>query len=475
MKRLLLTSFLFSFFSAHSQQNCDREKSFDSLHAFLKENYAGYDDKVNNANRKEFEAYTLLQKQAIKKTKTDAEYFLVLRNWAKYFKDEHLSISIPFDTANGKLTKKIAATEVVPVSRIPSKKLENADESAIEGIYYTADSNYRVAVIKSENGFRKYAGVVLSSRVPEWEPGFVKFELIPAGKDSYDAIFYNRYHHPTFSTLSFGDGNSFHTAGWYKKGYKKNNTSDYVYMPPFPEENTTEVFFKQIDDQTSYLRIGSFDAGYIAEIDSVVKANKQLLESLPYLVIDIRGNGGGADIAYRPLKRLMYTDTVRSIGVDFLATSYNIDITKEIINSIPDFPAEEKKEYNDLLERARQSGKRMFNLAPDNTETGESIPLPKKIAVVINGRCASTAEQFILEARQSKKVTLFGTHSMGVLDYANVREKSFCNGFTVRYPTTRSRRIDIGQGIDNIGIMPDVEINMLKPGWLTEVVEAIKK
>jgi len=44
----------------------------------------------------------------------------------------------------------------------------------------------------------------------------------------------------------------------------------------------------------------------------------------------------------------------------------------------------------------------------------------------MNGRCGSTAEQFLLEPRQSRRVTLLGTHSLGVLDYANVRDKSFC-------------------------------------------------
>lgn len=475
MKPLFLTALLFHAIAVLSQQPCDRTKAFDSVRVFMKENYAGYNDKVRPANQKEFNKLTSKQLQLLKKVKNDAQYFRVIASWLEFFKDKHVSVSVPFDTANGKLARQIAETENKKLDAALLDKLEKTDPSAIEGIYHTADTTYKVAVVKSDNGFRRYAGIILTSKAPEWKPGNVKFELIPAGNQQYDVIWYNKFHHPIFTQLDFEKGNSFQKEGWYKAGYKSNQQSR-PYTPPFPEENTLNAFFKQLDDQTAYLRIGSFDADYIQEIDSVVKTNKVLLEKLPYLVIDLRGNGGGADISYRPLKRLIYTDPVKNIGVDLVATTYNIDATITIINSISGIPAAEKKEYNDLMEQARQSKSRMFNFFPDRTDTLQSIPFPQKVAVVMNSRCASTTEQFILEARQSKKVTLFGTHTMGVLDYANVRERNFaCPSFSLHYPTTRSRRIDIGQGIDNVGIMPDVTLDFTKEGWLKGIVETLKK
>lgn len=475
MKPVFLTVFLFLTITVLSQQPCDFNKAFDSVRAFMKENYAGYHDKVKPANQKEFDKHTAKQLQSLKKVKNDAQYLRVVASWLKFFKDEHVSISAPFDTANGKLAREIARTENKTLDAALLGKLEKAGPSAIEGIYHTADTSYKVAVVKSDNGFRRYAGIILTSKAPEWKPGNVKFELVPAGNEQYDVIWYNKFHHPIFTQLDFAKGNSFQKEGWYKAGYKSNQPLR-PYTPPFQEENSVNAFFKQIDDQTAYLRISGFDAEYIKEIDSVVKTNQALLEKLPYLVIDLRGNGGGADISYRPLRRLIYTDPVKNIGVDMLATPYNIDATITIINSIKDMPDAEKKEYTDLMERARQSKSRMFNFFPDGTDTLQSVPYPQKVAVVMNSRCASTAEQFILEARQSKKVTLFGTHTMGVLDYANVREKKFsCPSVYLHYPTTRSRRIDIGQGIDNTGIIPDVTLDFTKEGWLKEVVETLKK
>src|SRR5262249_20741961 len=45
---------------------------------------------------------------------------------------------------------------------------------------------------------------------------------------------------------------------------------------------------------------------------------------------------------------------------------------------------------------------------------------PEKVAILIDNKCASSAEEFLLRAVQSKKVILFGRHTLGVLDYSNV-------------------------------------------------------
>lgn len=476
MKYLILLYFSFMSLFVYGQSFCPVPQYFDSVQFFLKQNYAGYDDKVSSKNRKQFEQFTSTHTQLIRNAKKQSYSYLLIQRWLRFFKDEHLSMSVRFDTANGKLAKTIAEAEKFPLEKISVDQLEKTSSSSIEGIYYTSDSSYKVAVVKSDDGFRKFAGIILSAKAPEWKPGTVKFELIPASdKGRFDVIWYNRYHYPLFGELDFGKENTFHKEGWYKSNFKKETAVSKPYVPLFEEEKQHNAFFKQLDDSTSYLRIRSFDAGFIQQIDSVVIANTVLLEKLPYMIIDVRNNGGGADISYRPLKRFMYTDPVRSIGVDLLATPYNIAITLELINSISGMPDAEKKEYSDLMEKARNSNQRMFDFFPDTTETSSPIPYPKKIGVVINEYCGSTTEQFLFEARQSRKVTLFGKHTIGVLDYANVRDKSFCDGFTLHYPTTRSRRIDMGLAIDNIGILPDVPLDFDKEGWLKQVQQALSK
>ncbi|MFN7118979.1 MAG: hypothetical protein ACK4TA_19425 [Saprospiraceae bacterium] len=78
---------------------------------------------------------------------------------------------------------------------------------------------------------------------------------------------------------------------------------------------------------------------------------------------------------------------------------------------------------------------------------------PKKVVILIDHKCVSSTEQFLLSAIQSEKVTLMGQASGGVLDYSNMREASLGNSiFTLFHATSRSRRIDVGKGIDNVGL-----------------------
>ncbi len=69
-----------------------------------------------------------------------------------------------------------------------------------------------------------------------------------------------------------------------------------------------------------------------------------------------------------------------------------------------------------------------------------------------------------------------GEHSLGELDYSNLRPVNFpCSlPSTFYYPTTLSRRVAMGQGIDGIGIPPNVK---LKPDedWIKAAEEYLMK
>jgi C-terminal processing protease CtpA/Prc len=68
-------------------------------------------------------------------------------------------------------------------------------------------------------------------------------------------------------------------------------------------------------------------------------------------------------------------------------------------------------------------------------------------------------------------VTLMGQHTHGVLDYSNMRRaESPCKDMGLAFATTKSRRIKMGQAIDNVGIKPQVLLTKDKD-W----VEAAKK
>lgn len=100
---------------------------------------------------------------------------------------------------------------------------------------------------------------------------------------------------------------------------------------------------------------------------------------------------------------------------------------------------------------------------------------PEKIIILINKNCGSTAEEFLLLAKQSRKVTLMGEHTAGVLDYANMRGADFNNmPYMLYWATSRSRRIDRGSAIDNIGIAPEKNLT-LEQDWIEEAKHYAEK
>ena len=101
---------------------------------------------------------------------------------------------------------------------------------------------------------------------------------------------------------------------------------------------------------------------------------------------------------------------------------------------------------------------------------------PHSVGVIINGGNASTTEEFLLAARQSKKVKLFGTTTMGVLDISNMYfVKSPCDEFELGYCLSKSLRIP-DMAIDRKGIQPDFYISksVNEFEWIDFVVKTLE-
>jgi hypothetical protein len=451
-------------FETFSQQ-VPYSRSLDSVKAYIEKNYVGFADKVNAQTQKIYQEHTKLSYQYAKRAKSTADQFFVIHYWLTFFKDHHLYINPSDNTTH---------IEKVQLDDKQVQQLYHAGADSVEGIYYTSDSVYKVAVIKNKKGLRSYAGIILSSKTLMWKAGQVKFELIETSTDQYTGIWYNRMHELYFAPIQFNAGKGLSAEGWYKHGAVQKIETATTSTTRFGEENKVNTFFKILNDSTCYLRIKSFNGSYAREIDSVIKTNVKTIQSTAKLIIDLRGNGGGSDHCMSFLQPVLYTNPVQNIGVDLLTTPDNIAAWESIIDQYRDkLP---KAYLEDALKKIHQGdGKeRAFvNFAADYTGTLPAVwANPAKVAVVIDGKCGSATEEFLLFARQSTKTKLVGEHSLGVLDYSNVVRRNFSSPpFTLNYPTTRSRRIDAGLGIDNKGIQPDIPLNLSTDNWLEELMK----
>jgi C-terminal processing protease CtpA/Prc len=81
---------------------------------------------------------------------------------------------------------------------------------------------------------------------------------------------------------------------------------------------------------------------------------------------------------------------------------------------------------------------------------------PLRVAILIDGGCGSSCEQFAREARESFNVKLIGQHTSGSLDYSNLVPHDLPSGrHRLWYATTRSTRIT-GLMVDVAGVPPDI-------------------
>ncbi|MDR2145584.1 MAG: hypothetical protein LBE91_03880 [Tannerella sp.] len=445
--------------SAINESVEDCLKDFDFLVEKIQTNYPGYNDKVTNENRSQL---TNLEKEVRQKiTNYPDSCIYYLNEYTKFFKDGHLGVRrIWSDT-----TENRQKLEVMGISTYGKNLYVNVDSlyqatkdaEGIEGVWCA----YQREFIVTKDG-KKYVGVVVNQK--DWKNGQVIFEFKPVNDSIFDVINYSLIKdEKTFKTK----------ASLLLNGKLIEFQNDRIFVrksdsPIFDEALRTsyENYYPNVsfvamalDDSTFFLRIPTFAENTANEL--ITKHWEEIM-TRPNLIIDIRYNGGGNDGAYRELARLIYTKPYDVTGVEYYATEDNIKYFEDFIKK-EEIPKEWIKR-NQILVEAMKKNKGKFVTHPwsigNNTVRMNTVyPMPRNVGIIINERNASSAEQFLLAAKESDKVILFGnTHTAGVLDYSNVRIIPFpSNKYQVGCPLTRSKRIP-DNPFDNIGIAPDVII-----------------
>jgi len=249
----------------------------------------------------------------------------------------------------------------------------------------------------------------------------------------------------------------------------------------FKAISAQDPYFEQVNAQTTLLRIPSFSGSEKKKIDSVILANRDLILRTPNLIVDLRNNGGGSDRSFNELLPILYTNTIRTVGVEYLSTPLNNQRMLDFINKEEyAFDEEGKKwaqeSYDKLSKRIGEFV--MLKEYPISTITYDTIyPYPENIGIIIHEYNGSTTEQFLLAAKQSKKVKLFGTTTTGALDISNMYYvDSPCKELRLAYGLSKSMRIP-DMTIDEKGIQPDYYLHkdIPKHEWMKYVTEMLNE
>ena len=435
---------------------------FDFMVAEITANYAGYDTKVTDATRPALEALTR-RLRARAATADDGEMPAIVGEWMAFFHDGHTHagfIAKPPSTASA--------------ARDPADRYAGFTESGaraalaalgdrrdpVEGIWRIGGDRYRLAVLRKAGAAGTFEAVVLTSTTPGWSAGDIK-AILTRGDDGRFAIDYRSGDRSALAMradlVAGGEAlASDHLGAWSRE------------WPPVADPGRFDRLFgaddlalTRVSARTLWLRLPDFDDSRAAPLLALLKQRAADLRSTPNLIVDLRNNAGGSDYVYAPLLPLLFTRPIYSIGVEMRATRDNAALRRALADRIR---AEAPEQATELYRQADLMEHHLGEyLSPDSRPFSSYAapaiaPSPRRIVVLIDG-AASSGEQFLLDARQSRKVTLMGkTNSAGVLDFANVVATTSPSGrLALQWATSRSLRLP-DDPVDPVGVAPDIRI-----------------
>jgi hypothetical protein len=448
-------------------QTCECEKEFLYIKKIVENNFSGFADRIKTLSKAGYEKkVNQLLKLTHNRFSSD-NCPLIIAQYIDIFKSHHLGFSQNFDYATLD-TAFISHRPVLPINDAEIAGLKKS--KSWEGIYYFIhDSSTRIAVIKDPSPVHDYIAVVLESTRPTWKKGMIKFEGKLVNDSLLTGLLYMRNHRPKFESFLLHENKSKIGGDWRREGapVKANVQS----VPVLAPEQWPTIHAKSITPNTLYIKMASFALNYKPEIDSILKANEPLLNSTPNLILDLRDNGGGGDVSWEPLIPYFYTQPIKSIGADMRATEMSISLFKKYLTT-QYFSEEDVNNIKNKIAGIENAKEKWIRFSEDRVDSSfQPKPFPKKIVILIDRWCGSATEELLLAARQSSKVILVGENTVGNLDYSNLVQIPFsCYPYTLVYPTTRSRRLDIHEGIDNIGIAPKYYLTE-KDDWIKEALK----
>lgn len=439
-------------------------QDFDFVTGKLRANYAGWDTKVTDETRPALDALTA-RLRAEAADASPEELTTLLQEWTGFFGDGHVGVS-PLSAEAPAASDASAAPPAYPALdwTEASVRAELAalglSRDPLEGIWQIDGDRYRIGVLRTPGKPGTFSAVVLTTTSESWAPGQIKAELTRKDDGALDVLFRSGDHseHRVAGSLLL-NGAAIGVEDWGSWTRE---------VPALPDPGLVEralpsgrLSLKPLSDKTLWLQIPDFDDSRAQPLKDLLAKYAAELASYPNLLIDLRENGGGSDFVYAPLTPLLYTRPIYSIGVEMRATEDNIALRKTIAEEIR---AEAPDVAQHLDAQIARMAANIGGFVPGGDELvyierlDTVLPFPKRVAVLIDG-AGSTGEQFLLEARQSRKVTLFGKeNSAGVLDFANVVGMPTPSGrYQAYWATSRSMRLP-GDPVDPDGIVPDIRI-----------------
>lgn len=481
MKKIIVFLILIQLSYNGFSQNCDCSSNLNWLIETFENNDAGFQYIVDKKGETSYQNHNKTYREIASKTDEISECHKLLNDWTEYFRKFHLYVKLLKPQKNKEKVSEKEPTDKEIIEKFKNsprfniskrkrefyiKNLKN--KKGFEGVWFSEP--YTIYIIKdNDNLEREYIGFIINSKSAYWQDNQIKLEILkPDNEGKHKVKYYMRNHSSEIFDISFIGHNSLYikNLSLLKRIQPKINTEPYIDLY-FKAMDTKKPIFETISDKTVYLRIPSFVHSNKTSIDSLLKLNHKTILNSENLIIDLRSNGGGADRSYENLIPYIYTTPIRGVGVEYLSTPQNNKRMNDFIQN-KEFDQEFRDWAKKSLDKLNYNLGKFVNLESEKITTKKLDTIfsnPTNVAILVNKNCGSTTEQFLLEARQSRKVKIYGTTTLGSLDISNQYSvNSPCNEFKLWYGLSKSLRIP-DLTIDDIGLQPDYFLDKSIPDW----------
>ncbi len=444
-------------------QECNCEDNFEWTKKTFEENDAGFQYAIDRKGIAAYKSHNTIYLEKAKTTIKKVNCTELLYEWMTFFRAGHIGI-IP-TTESTSEDSNIEKWETVDIDFSKFEKYINEKkEAGYEGIWQL--DSYKIGIKKEGEN---YIGFIIEAEAQNWKKGEIKLR-INKENEGIKSIFYLRNKSKReFETVKLLGKNYLKMGGFYLKRLNSKFPIDEAIVSFVKYISSEKPFVEELNETTIVLRVPTFSSYAKKDIDSVIAFYKEKILKTENLIIDLRNNGGGSDYSYKEILPFIYTNPIRTVGVELLSTKLNNQRMLDFVNEPKyGFDEEQKKWAKESFEKLDKNLNQFVNLNDSVVSTnvlGVIHENPKNVAIIIHEKNGSTTEQFLLAAKQSKKVKLFGTTTFGVLDISNMYfVKSPCEEFELGYSLSKSMRIP-EMAIDSKGIQPDFYIDKSIPDY----------
>ena len=473
MKKLfaLLIPLAFPYLLLAQQPSCNCLENLNEAITKTEANYAGFPTKVTTATKAAYETLINNLRTKADKENNQKNCFNIVKDYVRFFKDKHFSLTY--------LNKDDSDNEIVNLDESYFKTHRSSKD--VEGIWTNPDSSITLGIKKIPGN--EYKAIILKAKDEKLQKGLVYFSLKPH-KKGYLLKQYNVFNSIDFYAKQRGGLLQLWNFALFGRTFPGEMTADEKKELNTWKNNNNGLDFKQLDKETSYIKIPTF-FNNDNKIEKLVATNDKAIRNSKYLIIDLRGNGGG-NSGWSFLLPYVITNPIKQDNPLLRISKDNVQLKRSELESFVKNPMpEEAKKYFPDEYVARL--KKIYDELPTTKDTfyeipGLTIPVdsvlssPAKVALITDDLCGSSTEYFFQLMKQSKKTTRYGTNSVGMMDYEGPSSTTPlpCKSLILMMPVSKSSWTD-KDPIDENGFTPDVKLNMQGNQWVEYITKDLKR